>query len=245
MQMIEGEKLRYIAPLKKWRLLDLDKLKSEGRYHGGGRGFRKLITGLEKSGVIKTTRDNQTRRKFVFLTKSGELQLGSHGSSIGINVDNFDHDSRVSIIAHELLRFDSINEVILEHEIVGDKRIGERNPHTPDAVIAGQRKGNKFKMAFELELTQKSSSRLKEKFRHYLDTTVYDYILYFFTSEGLLKSYKKFLNQEYGQAWKSKFMLAINTKLLCRDFKLENTLIEFNEKQASLGELFGITREVP
>lgn len=238
MQLVHGGKLRYLLPLKKWRMLDLNTLRDEGNYPGSSSGFRKFIINLEKKGVISSHYDQGTQRKFVYFTKDGEGQIGLPENLPSINMETFDHDSRLSLLGKCFSELPSINEVILEHELIGDKKIGERNRHIPDGVMKGEKNNSPFTMALELEVSRKSKKRYMEKIRHYLNSSAYDYTLYFFNFEGVLESYKKTILEEVGKDAFEKIMLALNPNTMHRSFNFSETTIFFKGKEVLIDEIF-------
>jgi hypothetical protein len=238
MKLVHAEKLRYLTPLKKWRLMDLKTLMTEGDYPGSPSGFRKFIINLERKGVISSHVDLTSQRKFVYFTKDGELQSGAPENLPAVNLETFDHDSRLSMLGRCFYERDSIDEVELEHELTGTKKIGERNRHIPDGILKGKRNGVRFSMALELEISRKSKKRYLEKIRHYLNSSVYDYVLYFFAYEGIMKSYKESMMEEFGKEAFEKVMLALNENITKPTFQFSETSIYLKNKEVLIDELF-------
>lgn len=218
--------------------MDLDSLKREGNYPGTMRGFRKLISTLEKKGVLQSTKDNHSTRKFVYLTKDGGALVGLQDSFESVGLNNFDHDSRLASFARELLKFETVEDVELDHSLVSGKRIGSRNRFIPDGVIYGKKNAQNFKMAFELEMTLKAKDRYMAKIDHYLNTTVYDYCFYLFFLESVRRCYKSEILKQFGSEAFQKIILGLNTNLLERSYKIEDTSLYFKSKEVKIDEVF-------
>lgn len=238
MKLARGGQIQYFMPLKKWRLMDLDSLRRAGNYPGSMRGFRKLISSLEQKGVLQSTKDNHSTRKYVYLTRDGGAHLGLKDSFESVSLNNFDHDSRLASFARSLLSFEIIEDVELDHSLISGKKIGARNRFIPDGLIHGKKNGNSFDMAFELELTLKSKDRYMAKIEHYLDTTVYDYALYIFYLESVRDCYKKEILKHFGKEAFEKIILGLNTNLLERSYRVEDTSLYFKSKEMRIDEVF-------
>lgn len=233
--LIDGSQLNYLYPLKKWRLLDLNSLQSESQYPGTYSGFKKFIRRLESKEVIKSFRLGQSRRKYVYLTKRGSAQVGLDSASLNISTETLVHDIKVAQICRSLLDFRAIKKVELEHEIILDKG---KNQYTPDALIYFENKGDSFKMAFELELTRKSTDKYLEKIGHYLKSRYYDYALYFFNSKGVMDSYKKHVLSVHGSEAFNKLLLALNINLNKKNPNFEESIVFFMGKEVELKDIF-------
>ncbi len=56
----------------------------------------------------------------------------------------------------------------------------------PDAYLGVNHNEKVSKVAIEVELTQKSSERIYEKFNQYKDSSYFDYVVYFFKDTPFL-----------------------------------------------------------
>ena len=237
---INGLHLNYLGPLIKWRILDLQTMLGQCNYNGSAKAFRKLIVGLEKKNLIKSYIDPHSKKKYVHLTDVGESYLGVNEGRPSVSRETFYHDCKVSEICRELLLFNTVKEIQLEHELVDRSSFHNQYKICPDALISGEKKGAKFKIAFELELTRKAKSKYVAKAKQYFESTVFDYALYFFASRGVFESYKNSFGEAIGEKCSSKIMLAYNGELLSKDFDITKTNIYFEHKEVAIEKIIKI-----
>lgn len=60
--------LELIRPLVKWKILSIKELFEDSGYVGTYKNFQKIVTRLEKAGVVKGTKDVWTKSKRIWLT---------------------------------------------------------------------------------------------------------------------------------------------------------------------------------
>jgi len=110
-------------------------------------------------------RDPHSRKKFVFLSPLGEGQLSLKDNPTAISNETLIHDLKVSEITRTFMTDGWIDEVELEHQIHDKRNFKLTYKIIPDAILYLEKKGHKFQLAFELELTRKSNQRLIEKMK--------------------------------------------------------------------------------
>jgi len=174
----------------------------------------------------------------VYLTRNGERQIGIEKSAIAVNGETFNHDRLLAVVTKNFLDFDCVEDVVLEHDLIRGKRVGEIKGHVPDAVIYMTRGKKKLTIAFELELTLKDKKRYLDKARYYKDSAIYDYALYYFYSTGVYKSHKNEISKTLGSKTLEKILLAKNTKLFNPDYKFLETSIFYQNEEVLIGEVF-------
>jgi hypothetical protein len=237
---INGLHLNYLGPLVKWRILDLQTMLGQCNYSGSAKAFRKLIVGLERKNLIKSYIDPQSKKKYVHLTDVGESYLGVSEGRPSVSRETFFHDCKVSEICRELLSFNTVKEIQLEHELVDRSSFHLQYKVCPDALITGEKKGVKFKVAFELELTRKTQAKYVAKAKQYFESTVFDYAFYFFASKGVYESYKASFKDAFGDKFSQKIMLGHNGALLSKDCDISKTKIYFEHKEVAIEQIFQI-----
>lgn len=225
--------LQFLAPLAKWRILDLKSLREEVDYPLHPDGFAKNIRKLEKAQVLRSFQDPWSRKKYIYLSSEGEKLVNDTGKPLSISEETIVHDAKVAQFVRLMLERSTINEAILEHEING-KGLGQQ----PDAVLFGEKKGVKFSMAFELEFTRKSKARIKEKVSKYISSSYYDYVLYLFCSKNVFNSYQTTIRENFGEDAFRKVMLFWNPTLMSRKIDLNSGGGQFKSKEVSFEELF-------
>lgn len=234
-----GIHLSYIFPLKNWRILDLQSAFELSKFPGSFSSFKRIILNLENKNIIKSFQDPYSLKKYFHLTQSGEMQVGAKEGMPAVADDTRLHDCKAIDICKSMLRFPTVKSVELEHQLVDRSNFKNTYKICPDGLICGERKGTKFKMAFELELTRKSRAKYMAKIEQYLQSSVYDYVFYFFHNLGVLESYKESINESHGEKAFDKIMLGHNATFLSRAFDFTKTKIIFQNKEVDIEELFG------
>ncbi len=223
--------LNFLRPLELWRILDLKNLREECDYCYCPRSFERLIGKLQKCDVVKSFKDPLSNRKYIYLSKLGERLMGTKNCEI--NSETMFHDSRVSQVVREFLKKECFIDFELEH-LIGNKS----QAFVPDAILSGVKKSIKFKVAFELELTRKTKERVKSKVGHYLGNSYYDYIIYMFCNKGVMNSYKKNIENEFGVDAFKRIILFNNESIMSRKMKLSDTFGYFKGREVCIDELF-------
>ncbi|MGE3609613.1 MAG: hypothetical protein AB7I27_08505 [Bacteriovoracaceae bacterium] len=108
----------------------------------------------------------------------------------------------------------------------------------PDAILYLEKKGHKFQVAFELELTRKSNQRLIEKLKQYEDSSFYHYVIYVFPSQSLMDKYVSQAKEELGVNRMSKFMFFFHPEISSSLHQPETIRGLFNGKQINLSDVF-------
>lgn len=205
--------LNYLTPLLKWRIMDVNSLRkgclSAPKYHN----FCRIIRNLEKEMILEGYRDPHSRKKFVFFTSSGEHLLSLKENPTAISNETVIHDLKVSEITHYLYESGLVDDVELEHEINDKRNFKTIYKIIPDAILHIEKKGHKFKIAFELELTRKNNQRITEKMKQYEESSFYNYALYLFPTKKLMETYIAQAKEKLGNASIGKFMFFHHPKL--------------------------------
>jgi len=229
--------LNYLRPLLKWRIMDIKTLWEECEFNLGYDNFYRIIRNLEKKKVLESHVDHYTKRKYLFLGKEGE-QLLHHDFPTSISKETFIHDLKASEISRFFLESKFINEVSLEHQIINKSNFKIREKLIPDALFIGSRNQLPYRMAFELELSKKSNSRLTEKARMYLNSSHYDYVMYFFAQDKFIEKYLELFEKELDHSFKNKFMFFCNHNLTGKITDLAQSKGVFRDKEVMLSDLF-------
>jgi DNA-binding MarR family transcriptional regulator len=236
--------INYLFPLKKWRILDLKTLLDKSLYHHSYEAFTKMLQRLEKKKMIESFIDPFTKNKFVYLTKEGDSYLGGTDNSPMLSTNSLIHDSRVVKLVLELLNLSYFTGSELEHENKQRGSFNNRTGNIPDAVLLGKKDEQKFRVALELELTRKTKTRYLAKAGQYLNTTYYDFVIYFFQSKSLLESYKKNIDEKFGTDSNTKIIYAYNEKLFLKGFDFMESRIIFLNRKGDFSTIFGEPIEV-
>lgn len=202
MEIIELNSIHqtYLAPIQKWRIIDLKGLRSEYDFNPHYVTFCRVIRKLERMGVLGSYRQAGTRQKFVFLTPLGEKLVALAENPTAVSKETLLHDLKASQLVRMFRQRGWILSGALEHELHNKRQFGSSGRVVPDASLEGMRLGKPFKLALEVELTVKSHARIQEKVRQYLEEATYDNVLYFFERKNHMENYYQMLAEKMGEA---------------------------------------------
>ena len=230
--------LELLRPLLKWRILDIDSLRKEIFNVKSRHNFYRLVRDLEKKKLLIGFRDPYTKKKYVYLSPLGENQYSLKENPTAVSTSTLSHDTKVSQLSRQMLNLGWIQDVELEHSLQDKKRLFNTTTRViPDALFTGQKNGIDFKIAFELELTQKKSQRIVEKAREYLLSDSYDYVLYLFLRPELMTKYSELITEATGKSI-DRFMFFSCPDLMEKNIKLDQSMGRFNNKELRLKDLF-------
>ena len=117
----------------------------------------------------------------------------------------------------------------------------------PDAFLGVMHNDKVFKVAIEIELTQKSSERVYEKFNQYKDSSYFDYVIYFFRDKSILEAYRRRLKELMMELKDDNSRAKLSGKILFLYSSqnhhyapvLENSTMECFGKELSIEKFFG------
>lgn len=190
--------LNYLTPLLKWRVMDLESLRKECLRVPKYKNFNRIIRNLEKKNILEGYRDPFSRKKFIYLSSFGEGQLSLKENPTALSKDTLIHDIRVSEIARGLISRGWVDDVELEHQIHDKRNFKMEFKVIPDAILHLEKRGHKYRLALELELTRKNNQRLVEKVKQYEASIYYNYVLYIFPSSSLMEKYIEVITDKLG-----------------------------------------------
>ena len=72
---ISSAHLNYLIPLLKWRVMDLESLRTECFHAPKYKNFYRIIRALERDKILEGYRDPFNRKKYVYLSSFGEDQI--------------------------------------------------------------------------------------------------------------------------------------------------------------------------
>ncbi len=172
--------------LGKWKVIDMKGLKDFCNYDVKYHNLLKKVRTLESHGLIKSVLLGR-KDKHIYLTNKG-LKLTSYDLTYEICDENLTHDLVVGRVLRELLTYPSFRDGRMFHQIIVDDIY-------PDAQIDGKKNSQNYSVALEVELTQKSEVRVKEKFRRYAKDNSFTYAMFISNKEGLYRAYKRYLSE--------------------------------------------------
>lgn len=230
--------LNYLTPLLKWRVMDLESLRKECLRVPKYKNFNRIIRNLEKKKILEGYRDPFSRKKFIYLSSFGEGQLSLKENPTALSKDTLIHDIRVSEIARGLLSRGWVDEVELEHQIHDKRNFKMEYKVIPDAILHLEKRGHKYCLALELELTRKNNQRLVEKVRQYEASSYYNYIVYLFPSSSLMQKYMEVITDKLGAEALNRLMFFYHENISNEANNFEEIRGVFAGKQVQFKDVF-------
>lgn len=230
--------LNYLTPLLKWRVMDLESLRKECLRVPKYKNFNRIIRNLEKKNILEGYRDPFSRKKFIYLSSKGEQQLSLKENPTALSKDTLIHDIRVSEIARELLSREWVDDVELEHQIHDKRNFKMDYKVIPDAILHLEKRGHKYRLALELELTRKNNQRLVEKIRQYKASNYYDYIIYIFPNSHLMERYSDVIKEKLGTDALKRIMFFYHENISGDALNLDAIHGVFSGKQVQFRDVF-------
>lgn len=224
--------LEIINLIAKWKIIELKNSFSIFKNSISFYTFKKRIRALEKLELIKATRIG-SNKKYIYLTLKG-LGYSTESTRAMQNEEILAHDVIVSEVTFEFLNYSKI--------IDGTSYPTREDSLEPDSLLIGERNRTEFKIALEIELTQKSRKRVDEKFKQYGNSFEYDFVVYITNSLRVINTYSRYLS-EFDNTTQSKIAFVFIKELTPKNVNLNNSTCYFMGKETSIEELFGIKRE--
>tara|TARA_Y100000768_G_scaffold388243_1_gene383006 strand:- start:14159 stop:14833 length:675 start_codon:yes stop_codon:yes gene_type:complete len=218
--------------LGKWRILSLEKLKTKVNYHASHQAFSKLVRKLEQNKYLESIY-YQNYRKYLFLTDKG-LRAAGLNESWQINKE---------IILHDLISVNVLENLMQDERFKsGELTLIDKGQRSrPDGEI---RLLNGDDLFLEIELTQKSKPRVRNKIREYQLSWQKGFVFYVFSSPSVFKAYKKIINElDLNSSPLSKkrianfVILMLEPAIKNNNFSLENSNCYFDGKFMTFSQL--------
>jgi hypothetical protein len=178
----------YLKPLVKWKILDTNSLQSLTKYKGSYVSFCKMMKNLQDHNLICWETIIHRRKRVIYLTREAQKAILPNDPYF-IDDRIIFHDAIVSNIVRSLLGKKYFHDCELPHEYIGKNNWNYANILEPDAILFGNNKGLSFKIAIEVELTQKSKDRITEKINTYIKSEFFDSVIYIFDKRNIFDSY--------------------------------------------------------
>ena len=215
--------------LGKWKVMDMKSLNEFCSYDLKYFNLLKKVRTLETHGLVKGVLLGR-KNKHIYLTNKG-LKFTGHDFTYEICDENLTHDLIVGRVLKELIKTSHFIDGKMFHEIPVENLF-------PDAEAKGIKDNQTYKLALEIELTQKSESRVKEKFRRYGREKVFNYVLYITNKESLFRAYKRFL-EEMNSETQEAVILMLDKKLSVTAFKYQESTCFYQGSETTFLKLFG------
>ncbi|MFT6632890.1 MAG: DNA-binding Lrp family transcriptional regulator [Bacteriovoracaceae bacterium] len=229
----------YYAPIintiGNWKILGIKDLHDKLELPLSYKTLRNKLLKLENGGVVKSTKLHGPA-KYVYLSDKG-IALTQNDRTYEPCDETIVHDVIVGRVVQDLLKYSKVNSAKLFHQIK-EKAI------CPDAFVLVSNKDKEYKIGIEVELTQKSRSRVQEKYSEYSNSLDYDYCVYFSHKTKLIEAYQRFLNEMNANV-REKVFLVHSEKLLRKVQDLTSSNCYFDSESIDFEKLFGEKVELP
>lgn len=186
--------------LDKWGVLTIRNLHSTIASDISITGLRRKLHKLAGQDYVHISRLDLKNEMIVLPTKKTLDRLKSNRSSIDETMVY--HNLFISILGLEFINRNKVVYFNLPHEYQNSRipaAFGLSNVHAlaiaPDAYLGLSNENKVLKIGIEVELTQKSSSRVYDKLMQYKDSEYFDYVIYFFKDRSIFNAYRKRLHE--------------------------------------------------
>lgn len=211
-----------------WKVVDMKSLSEMCNYEIRYHNLLKKVRTLESHGLIKGVLLGR-KNKHIYLTSKG-LEFTGHDYTYEICDENLTHDLIVSRVLKTLLDHKSFVDGRMFHQITVDNIF-------PDAEATVHKKGEIYKLALEIELTQKSQNRVKEKYRRYASGNVFTYGVFITNKESLFKTYCRY-TEEMNEEIQEAIIIILDKHMTATKFNYENSECFYLGMKTSFSHLF-------
>lgn len=215
--------------LGKWKVMDMKSLNEFCSYDLKYFNLLKKVRTLETHGLVKCVLLGR-KNKHIYLTSKG-LKYTGYDFTYEICDENLTHDLIVGRVLKELIKTPHFIDGKMFHEIPVENIY-------PDAEVTGLKNKQSYKLAIEVELTQKTEARVKEKYRKYGRENVFNYALFITNKEPLFRTYKRYLEEMNSDAQEA-IILLLDRKLSVTKFQFEDSRCFYLGKETNFKTLFG------
>lgn len=214
-------------------------------------GLRRKLHRLAKEDYVHISKLGNNHEMIAAPTKKTINQLKSNRSSIDETM--IFHDLFISLLGIELIYREKVRFFKLPHEYRRSRTpVSLSSAIEPDAYLGVDHNGDILKIAIEVELTQKSSERIYDKFKQYKESQYFNYAIYFFRDESTLVAYRKRLNEMLDEMKNENDRKILSGKIifLCSSQNyqygsiLDNSTMECLGKQISNEKFFGLSTTI-
>ena len=223
----DGYYQKILHILDEWKILDIRRL---GELCGeiSLPNLREKVRILERHGMVKSF-CQKGGRKYVFL------------KSYSPENSYYDKKNPERMLQHDLIAGQVLREFLkwgrcLEGKILGESGRDESSI-CPDAEILIDRGDKKIRAALEIEITRKSSWRVKRKFAKYNREEDFEMAIFITNREGIFKGYKNYL-AKMAEEIQEGIVIILDERLSIKSFDYKNSLCFFRGNIENFASLF-------
>lgn len=211
-----GVYLDLLIHIGRWKFLDLPDLLELSNFDLKYDNLAHKIRALEANGFIKSLQKGYSRKQ-VYLTKKG-LKLTPYNHLPEQENETLTHDMYVGRILRTLNKLPEFLNPQMEDFVENHFTLDNVEP---DGSIEYENDDKSWSLALEVELFQKTKSRVKRKYSAYLRSS-FDYVLYFSTKPNLIRNYLNMANDMITDVQK-KLIFVSAPNLRIDSFNIEET----------------------
>ncbi len=228
----------YLAPLEKWRVLDIQSLRELVKNAPSYKSFSRILLELQKKSFLGGYRDPISKKKFVYLSPKGEKYLALGNNPCAISSETLVHDIKVTEISKALFDQGLVDQIDLEHQILDKRNFKTTYKVIPDAILHFSKNSFNYRIAMELELTRKSNARIIEKVRQYNSSEYYHYLMYLFPSMKLMEKYNEVIRGAFDEKAISRIIFMCHESLSKNVEDLDSISGHISDKSKVFREIF-------
>ena len=202
MKNISVDDMNILNEIGRWKIILMRDLHSVLNKKFNYAHFTRKIKRLEKWGLVKSKFGSQ---------KNKYVTLSAKGSKHAI-FPCFFEDSEKGLL-HDIISTGALIRLLdFENFVSGSVSEGMESAVSPDGVIHAVRNGEEYILAVEIELSQKSKSRVSHKFIKYAQEKSFDHVLYLTHKKTLFNAYRKVL-EKTKEHIRNKIILSLDESL--------------------------------
>jgi hypothetical protein len=232
--------------IAEWKAISIKSLQKMSGHEGSREGFFAQVRRLEKRGLIKSFYKTGLRLKFVHITNQAlnEFFPDHFSRSMIIKEDQLYHDAVASNVVQKLNEFPTLNKSFLRHQFFNQQSFSHYLPLDPDALFFGTKANRPFTMSLEIELTQKSRTRIFEKFSSYANSEYFKIVVYLFDKFNIYDAYQRFHSElcassspKEAERFKNKILFCFDSNLHRDDLNVAESICTYLGTELKLKEV--------
>lgn len=218
-----------LSEVGRWKIISMKSLYEGMSFKTSYQMFCRKIKKLESEGYVRSIIGDR-RRKLITLTTRGS-EVCPYGISFDEAEDSLNHDLIATNVVTKMIEFENFKTGQVQC-------FGRGLDVEPDGVIFGQKNGKEYSLAIEVELHQKSKTRLTDKLIKYSNSIYYSYVIYIINKEATFRAYKKILENMTEDVHR-KIILLLDMELTATSFNYRKAKCYFKNDEKIFLEIFG------